>query len=190
MDKGVPTADGCVRTARPPESTAQLYARSRMQCMELVSVAAISENLVVGDDGEIPWESLPEDHEQYRTRVAQDPVILGRRTFDAMRDDLPGRAQVVLSRTDREYDIATAHHAGGVEAAIECARALDAETVYVLGGAAIYALFQPHLDRMVLSRVPGEYEGDAFYPEWNPKRWELVSEDPREGFTIVHWERR
>lgn len=158
--------------------------------MELVSVAAISENLVVGDDGEIPWESLPEDHEQYRARVADHPVVLGRRTFDSMRDDLPGRAQVVLSRTNREYDIETAHHAAGVEEAIDQARALDADTAYVLGGGAIYALFQPHLDRMVLSRVPGEYEGDTVYPEWDENRWELVSEQPYERFTIEHWERR
>lgn len=158
--------------------------------MELVSVAAISENLVIGDNGEIPWEHLPEDHRQYRERVADDPVILGRWTFDAMREDLPGRAQVVLSRSDREYGIETAHHASGVEAAIAQVRALDAETAYVLGGADIYALFQSHLDRMVLSRVPGEYGGDAFYPEWDDSEWDLVSEDPCEGFTLQHWERR
>jgi Dihydrofolate reductase len=158
--------------------------------MELVSVAAISENLVIGDDGKIPWERLPEDHRQYRARVADDPVILGRWTFDAMRADLPGRAQVVLSRTDREYDIETAHHASGVEAAVARAEALDAETAYVLGGAEIYALFQPHLDQMVLSRVPGEYEGDAHYPAWDNEEWSLASEEPYEGFTVEHWERR
>ena len=157
--------------------------------MELVSVAAISENLVIGDDGEIPWERLPEDHRQYRARVADDPVILGRWTFDAMRGDLPGRAQVVLSRSDREYSIETAQHASGVEAAIARVRALDAERAYVLGGADIYALFQSHLDRMVLSRVPGEYEGDAFYPEWDREEWSLVSEEGYDGFTLQHWER-
>jgi len=157
--------------------------------MELVSVAALSENRVIGDNGEIPWTSLPADRRQYRARVADDPVILGRRTFEAMRDDLPGRAQVVLSRTERAYDIETAHHASGVEAAIDRVQAFDAETAYVLGGGAIYALFQPYLDRMVLSRVPGEYEGDTHYPAWDDEEWSLVSEKPREGFTLEHWER-
>jgi dihydrofolate reductase len=157
--------------------------------MELVSVAALSENRVIGDDGEIPWTSLPADRRQYRTRVADDPVILGRRTFDAMRDDLPGRAQVVLSRTERAYGIETAHHASSVEAAIDRVQAFDAETAYVLGGGAIYALFQPHLDRMVLSRVPGEYEGDTHYPAWDDEGWSLVSEKSYEGFTLEHWER-
>lgn len=155
-----------------------------------MSVAAVADNLVVGDDGEIPWESLPEDRRQYRERVADQPVILGRRTFDSMRGDLPGRAQVVLSRSEREFGAETAHRVAGVENAIDRARSLDADPAYVLGGGTVYRLFQPHLDRMVLSRVPGEYEGDSFYPEWDDEAWDLVSEHPHERFTIEQWERR
>ena len=158
--------------------------------MELVSVAAVAENLVIGDDGGIPWESLPDDRRQYRARVADHPVILGRRTFDSMRGDLPGRTQIVLSRTEREYDIETAHYAGDVEEAVGHVTALGADTAYVLGGGAIYELFQPHLDRMVLSRVPGEYEGDTRYPEWDETAWELVTETPHEGFTLQEWARQ
>jgi dihydrofolate reductase len=158
--------------------------------MELVSVAALAENRVIGDDGALPWERLPEDYEQYRSRVAGEPVVLGRRTFDSMRGNLPGRVQVVLSRTERECDVETAHHASGVETAMDCLREFDVETAYVLGGAAIYALFQPHLDRMVLSHVPGEYEGDTFYPEWDTDEWTVVSEQPSEGFTLREWKRR
>lgn len=158
--------------------------------MELVSVAAVADNLVIGRDGELPWDSLPEDKQQYRARIADAPVILGRRTFESMLDDLPGRAQIVLSRTEREYDIETAYHAGSVEEAVDIAASLGAETAYVIGGADVYALFQPHLDRMVLSRVPDEYDGDAYYPEWNPDDWELVDETPFAGFTVEEWERR
>ena len=158
--------------------------------MELVSVAAVADNLVIGEEGELPWESIPADKKQYRSRVAADPVILGRRTFESMLDDLPGRAQIVLSRDEREYDVETAVHAGDVESAIAQANALDAETAYVLGGGGIYALFQPYLDRMVLSRVHGEYDGDTSYPEWEESEWELVSEMPFERFTLEEWHRR
>lgn len=158
--------------------------------MELVSVAAVADNLVIGRDGEIPWPSLPEDRRQYRERVADATVILGRRTFDSMRDDLPGRTQIVLSRSDLDLDVDSAQHASGVEEAIDLASALDGETTYVLGGAAIYTAFQPHLDRMLLSRVPGEYEGDAFHPEWDAEEWELVDEIPYDGFTLEEWRRR
>ncbi len=157
--------------------------------MELVSVAAVDDTLAIGADGKLPWERLPADKRQYRERIATDPVILGRRTFESMRDDLPGSDQIVLSRSDREYDIETAIHAGSVEDAIDVATAIDAPTVYVIGGAMIYSLFQPHLDRMVLSRVQGSYDGDAYYPEWNDDDWELREETPFDRFTLTVWER-
>ncbi len=158
--------------------------------VELVSVAAVAENGVIGCDGELPWKSIPADKAQYRDRIADDPVVLGRRTFESMRDDLPGRAQIVLSRTEREYGIETALHADDIEGAIERAASLDAFTAYVIGGGGIYELFQPHVDRMVLSRVHGSYEGDTYYPEWHEDDWELAAETVYDRFTLEEWQRR
>jgi dihydrofolate reductase len=158
--------------------------------MELVSVAALAENRVIGADGELPWESIPADKEQYRSRIADDPVILGRRTFESMIEDLPGEYQIVLSRQDRSYDVDTAFDVSSVEETLEQTKELCAETAYVIGGEAIYELFQPHLDRMVLSRVHGTYEGDTYYPEWNSDEWELTDEDDYGRFTLQYWSRR
>jgi len=157
--------------------------------MELASVAALAENRALGKDGELPWDRLEGDKEQYRSRVAGHPVVLGRRTFESMLDDLPGAAQVVLSRTEREFDVPTAHHAADVDEAVETLEELGAEVGYVLGGAAIYHLFQPHLDRMYLSRVPGSYDADTFYPEFDEDEWRLVSETEYEGFALEEWVR-
>ena len=156
--------------------------------MELVSVAALADNRVIADGDRIPWGRLPADREQYRARVAEDPVVLGRRTFDAMGADPAGRVQVVLSRTEREYDRETTHHAGGIEAALELATELGDDTVYVLGGGEVYRGFQPRLDRMVLSHVHGEYSGDTYYPEWG-EEWVVVSERAHERFTLREWVR-
>jgi len=156
--------------------------------MELVSVAALAENRVIGNGGDVPWD-LPEDKQQYRALVAGSPVVFGRRTFE-MFEALPGTAQIVLSRTEREFDAETAHYAGSVDEAVEVAEALGAERAYVLGGGGIYDLFQPHLDRMVLTRVPGEYEGDAHYPAWDEAAWELVDSEAYESFTVETRERR
>ncbi len=158
--------------------------------MELVSVAALSEDGVIGRSGELPWESIPADKAQYRRRIADDPVILGRRTFESMLDDLPGRAQIVLSRTERSYDVDSAVDADGVEAAIERAKSFDADTAYVIGGGAVYELFQPHVDRMLLSRVHGSYEGDTHYPEFDTDEWELIDETGYDQFTLEEWRRR
>jgi len=156
--------------------------------MELVSVAALSDNRVIGDGDDIPWESIPADKQQYRGRIANYPVILGRRTFEMFADP-PGQIQIVMSRSDREYDRDTTFHAGSVAEAIDIAAEYGADRAYVIGGAEIYELFQPHLDRMVLSRVPGEYEGDAVYPEWDGAEWTLVEETAYDGFTLEEWVR-
>ena len=157
--------------------------------MELIAVAAVAANGVIGRDGEIPWPSIPADKRQYRERIADAPVILGRRTFDSMRDDLPGTAQIVLSRSESEYDIESAHHAAGVDDAIEIAERLGADRAYVIGGAGIYELFQPVVDRMFLSRVPGEYDGDAYFPEWDPEEWTRVGRVDYDAFTLEEWVR-
>ncbi|GAA0522081.1 dihydrofolate reductase [Halorubrum aquaticum] len=164
--------------------------------MRLVSVAAVAENGVIGNDGEVPWPHIEADVRQYRERVADSPVILGRRTFDSMRDDLPGSRQIVVSRSVESVDVATAVVADGVEAAIETARGIVEsgefadDAVYVLGGGTIYELFQPHVDGMVLSHVDGSYEGDTRFPEWEESEWDVLVETDYDRFTLREWRRR
>jgi dihydrofolate reductase len=191
--------------------------------VQLVSVAALAENRVIGNDGGVPWPDLPEDVRQYRARVAGSPVVLGRRTFESMRGDLPGRRQIVMSRSVDAVDEPTAVVADGVDAAIELAReavsertgaraadavagetspagtgpadapsddARSADAVYVLGGGEIYELFQPRVDRMVLSHVDGAYDGDTRFPAWNESEWRVADETEYEGFTLREWTRR
>jgi dihydrofolate reductase len=157
--------------------------------MELITVAAVAENGVIGRNGELPWPSIPADKRQYRNRIADWPVILGRRTFDSMRDDLPGTARIVLSRSASEYGVDSAHHAGGIDDAVATVGSLGSERAYVIGGAGIYDLFQPVVDRMVLSRVPGEYDGDAYFPDWDASEWTAVARTPYDEFTLEEWVR-
>ena len=198
--------------------------------MQLVSVAALAENRVIGRDGEVPWPHIEADVRQYRERVARSPVILGRRTFDSMRDDLPGSRQIVVSRSVDAVDVPTAVVANDVEEALSLARELVGDAgaragdgaatavaaeadpkgergaaespaeaggaeggdppVYVLGGGAIYELFQPHLDGMALSHVHGAYEGDTYYPEWDESEWTVAAETEYDRFTLREWVRR
>jgi len=108
--------------------------------VQLVTVAALAENRTIGVDGEVPWPHIEADVRQYRERVAGSPVVLGRRTFDSMRDDLPGARQIVVSRSVDAVDAPTAVVADGADAALDAAReiltagAFPDDTVYVLGG--------------------------------------------------------
>lgn len=157
--------------------------------MELVSVAAVAANGVIGRGNQLPWPSIPADKQQYRNRIADWPVILGRRTFGFMRDDPPGSAQIVLSRSESDFDIESAHHAAGVDEAVRIVDSLGESRAYIIGGADIYELFQPVVDRMVLSRVPGEYDGDAYFPDWDPDEWEIVERTSYDEFTLEEWVR-
>jgi dihydrofolate reductase len=157
--------------------------------MDLVTVAAVADNGVIGADGGLPWPAIPADRRQYRARVAGHPTILGRRTFESMRDDPPGSAQVVLSRTAREASLETAQYVMGVDEALAAVDALGSDRAYVLGGAAIYALFQPVVTEMVLSRVPGTYPGDAHFPDWDRDAWACRERIDDDGFTLERWVR-
>lgn len=157
--------------------------------VELVAIAAVAENGVIGADGELPWDSIPEDKRQYKERVADAPVILGRRTYELMLPDVPGRYHIVVSRSQDAFDEERAYAASGVEDAREIAADLGAETAYVIGGEAIYDLFLPHVDRMFLSRIPGAYEGDAYFPEWQGPDWRLAAEVEYDDFTLQEWVR-
>ncbi len=157
--------------------------------IDLVTVAAVAENGVIGRGGELPWPSIEADKRQYRERIADSPVVLGRQTFDSMRDDLPGSSQIVLSRSTSDVDVATAHAASGVDDAIQVLESLGADPAYVIGGGAIYELFQPVVDRMVLSRIPGEYDGDTCFPTWDDENWILRDRTVYDEFTLEEWER-
>lgn len=157
--------------------------------MELIAVAALADNRVIGDEGELPWPSIPVDKRQYRERIANDPVIFGRVTFESMRDDLPGSHQIVLSRSAQSFALETVSHAASVDEAVTIAEELGSDGAYVIGGGAVYHLFQPHLDRMVLSRVHGEYDGDSYYPEWDTAEWELASNEAYDRFSLEEWVR-
>ena len=158
--------------------------------MKLISIAAVAENGVIGSNNELPWQSISADKKQYRERIADSPVILGRRTFDSMRDNLPGTAQIVLSRSESAFDIESAHHASDIDDAVATVESIGSDHAYVIGGAGIYDLFQPVVDRMVLSRIPGEYDGDTYFPDWDTDDWTEVNRTLYDEFTLEEWVRK
>jgi dihydrofolate reductase len=155
--------------------------------MDVVCVAAVAENGVIGDGDRLPWH-LPHESKRYRERVADDPVAIGRRTYELF-DEKPGRVQVVLSRSEHSWDDSTARHASSVEEAISVAEAEGGDVLYVLGGRGIYELFLSAADRQLLSRVHGEYDGDVTYPSFDDADWTLADETDHDGYTLEEWTR-
>jgi dihydrofolate reductase len=156
--------------------------------MEVAIVVAVAENGVIGADGGVPWHH-PADLRHFKRETTGHPVIVGRRTFESIVDriggPLPDRTNVVLSRSDPEVPAGVAV-ATGVDEALALARDTGAGTAYVIGGQAVYRQLLPRADRIVLTEVPGSYDGDTYWPGHDPERWiETGREYLGDGLEVV-----
>jgi dihydrofolate reductase len=134
---------------------------------KIVLVVAMARNRVIGKDGALPWH-LPEDLKRFRRLTMGHPIIMGRKTHDSIGRPLPGRRNIVVSRNpDLEID--------GVETATSLQSALamvaDCDTAFVIGGEQIYQAALPLADRIELTLIDSDFEGDARFPEIDPVEW-------------------
>lgn len=158
--------------------------------MDIVIIAAISRNHIIGRNGTIPWHYRA-DMRHFRKVTRGHPVIMGRKTFDTLPSrPLPGRPNVVLSRNPAYTVPPGVHRCGNLEAAIAHCRSLDSARIFVLGGAEIYRLALPLADELLLTHIPDEVDGDTSFPAWNRETWEIVDSREEEGLHFVTYRRR
>ncbi len=130
-------------------------------------VAAVASNRVIGRGGRLPWR-LPDDLKHFRARTLGKPVIMGRRTFESIGKPLPGRRNVVVTHhVDFAAEGCTVVH--DLDAALDAAGA--APEIVVIGGASLYLDFLPRAERIYLTEVHAEVEGDVFFPDLDPVDW-------------------
>lgn len=147
--------------------------------MTVTIVAAIARNGVIGKDGKLPWH-FPEDMKHFRSLTTGHVVIMGRKTWDSIgRKPLPNRINVVITSTPKEIatkdiDVLAGSDIGS--AAIEFFKGTNKE-IFIIGGASIYKEALPIADRMVITHINGEYEGDVFFPEVNASEWREINEE-------------
>ena len=164
----------------------------------IVHVVAVALNGVIGADGDMPW-SLPSDLRRFKQITMGKPVVMGRKTFQSIGRPLPGRANIVISRS-ATYEADGVHVVSSVDEALELATRLakdtGAEEVCVIGGGEIYRQTLDRAQRIYMTRVMAEMAGDTVYPALTPGDWEEVArEHHQEGpkdtadFDIVTLER-
>ena len=142
--------------------------------MTITLIAAMARGRVIGRDNGLPWR-LPDDMKFFMRSTLGRTVLMGRRTFESLPGGpLKNRRNVVLTRRT-DYRPAGCEVVHSLEEALT--RYGDGELM-VAGGAEVYELFLPHADRMLLTEVDAEVEGDAFFPEWDPAEWTLVESVP------------
>jgi dihydrofolate reductase len=149
----------------------------------------MAQNGVIGRNNALPWR-LPADLRHFKALTMGHPVILGRKTFDSIGRVLEGRRWIVLTR-QRDW------HRAGVEVAHdldEALRPLSAESqVFVAGGAEVYRQALPRADRLFLTVIHAEVDGDARFPALDPAQWTLMEDerhDPDERNAFAYSFRR
>jgi len=147
--------------------------------MKIVLIAAFAQNRVVGINNTLPWH-LPEDLKYFKRTTSGKAIIMGRKTYDSIGRPLPNRTNIVISR-NRDFHAEGVRVVASLEAAIELAKEVnyinDVQEVMIIGGASIYEAALPIADRLYLTHVHAEIEGDAYFPEVNFKQWLEVSRE-------------
>ncbi len=163
--------------------------------MRLSVLAALSENRVIGNQGRLPWR-LPDEMRRVKQLSMGHCLLMGRKTFESIGRSLPGRTTIVITRNPdfAHKDVVVARD---LDAAITTAEKRGDDEAFVFGGETIYQLALPQADRLYLTRIHAEFEGDAFFPDFDEREWALVSETRHPAdenhtyaFTFQWYERR
>lgn len=141
----------------------------------LALIAAVARNGVIGRDGDLPWR-IPADLQFFKTATMGKPMIMGRRTFESIGKALPGRTNIVVTRSG-DFTADDVEVAADFDQALAIAARQDAGEVMVIGGGEIYAAAMPRADRLYLTEVHLDAEGDVHFPQFDLAQWREVSRD-------------
>lgn len=147
--------------------------------MKLAIIVAAAKNGVIGCNNQLPWH-LPQDLKYFKSVTLGKPVIMGRKTYESIGRPLPGRANIVITRS-KDWSADGVTVTNSFEQALQVAQkviendALVSNEAMVIGGAEIYQVALPFSDRIYLTQVDAAPQGDAFFPPVNQEEWELES---------------
>jgi dihydrofolate reductase len=140
--------------------------------MSLIIIAALDSNGLIGNGNALPWPHIKADMKHFRDTTLGHPIIMGRKTFESIGKALPGRRNIVLTRSDDfTADNITVVHS--LEALLDLMNNQDA---FIIGGREIYQQLLPYTDKMILTRIDNKYKGDVFFPNFDKADWEIITE--------------
>ncbi len=152
--------------------------------MEIVIIAAIAENGVIGREGKLPWH-IPEDLKRFKSLTMNQPSVMGRKTFESLGKPLVDRKNIVI--TSRK-----GYNPGGVIVAHSFEDALKEcrdDIAFVIGGRTVFEEALPVADRLELTLIHRVVEGDVYFPPIGSE-WKEAARDDREGFSFVTYVKR
>ena len=156
--------------------------------MTVTLVAAVARNGVIGVDGGLPWR-LPDDLRRFKELTLGHVLVMGRKTYESIGHPLPGRATIVVTRNPSwDPGAEEVRVVGSVSEAIGAAASLERE-VFVVGGGEVYAEALSLADRLELTWVDTEPDGDTRFPEVDWDEWRELRREQAEGVAYSSYER-
>jgi len=151
--------------------------------VKLSLIVALAQNHVIGIDNKLPWY-LPNDLKYFKQVTMGKTIIMGRKTYESIGKPLPGRTNIVITR-QTDYRPPNANDSVRVVASLEAARELaeslalinGQDEALIIGGADIYRQALPLVERMYLTEVHAEVEGDAYFPPFDRTQWQMMARD-------------
>lgn len=166
--------------------------------LPLAMIAALAENRVIGLDNRMPWH-LPADLKHFKAMTLGKPIIMGRKTWDSLGRPLPGRLNLVVSRQP-DLHLEGAETFTSLDAALaragQWAREQGADELMLIGGAQLYARALGQAQRLYLTRIEANPDGDAFFPVFDEAEWQRSdcqahpAEGGAPGYRFETWQRR
>jgi len=133
-------------------------------------IVAVGNHNEIGLNNQLLWH-LPDDFKWFKKNTLGYPVVMGRKTFDSIGKALPGRLNVVISKTPQNYP--NVEWADSIDNALSIASKENSK-VFILGGESIFKALLPSADILYLTKVYHSFDADVFFPEINPQEWKLV----------------
>ena len=162
-------------------------------CLSLLLAA--DENDVIGKDNALPWH-LPNDLKYFKNLTWGMPILMGRKTYESIGKPLPGRRNIVITR-NKDWKAENIDVVDSIEGALEVAKQSDVKEIFIIGGAEIFNTVLPKANRVYLTRIHHQFDGDVFFPSLEEKQWKLVTEkfcpaDEKNKYlhTFQVWERK
>jgi len=158
-------------------------------------IVAASTNNVIGKNNQLLW-NLPNDMKFFKNTTWGMPIVMGRKTYESMDKPLPGRINVVITRQEGWSAEGTVV-AKSLDDAIKKAAETNCKEIFIIGGGEIFKLAIELADRIYLTRVHANLDGDAFFPEVDENKWQLISnqdfaadEKHKFAYSFQTWEKK
>ena|SRR3989338_6130186 len=134
-------------------------------------IVAIGKNNVIGNKNSLPW-SLPADMKHFKELTSGKPIVMGRKTFESIGKPLPNRKNIIITR-DRDYKAEGCIVVHSLNESLKAAK--GNQEVMVIGGSQVYKEFLPKVDKMYLTLIDADFDGDVYFPKYDIKEWEEES---------------